>query len=67
MTYKEFLKIEYNINKEKNYYCWVVANYCHSKDDEDKYEYYKMKSQKINNFKKKVLTEALKKISKDFF
>ena len=67
MTYQEFLDIQYNIDRERDYYCWVVANYHHSKEDEDKYKYYKMKSQKISKFKKNVLTQALKNISKEYF
>lgn len=67
MTYQEFLDIQYKVSKEEDYYCWVCASYHHSKEDEEKYKYYSEKQKKIADFKKKVLTEAIKNISKDFF
>lgn len=67
MTYEEFSNIEYNICKEKNYYCYVLAHPHHTKEDEEKYNYYKQKLKRINNFKIKVLTQSLINISEDYF
>ena len=67
MTYQDFLDIEYNISKEKSYYCWAVARPFHSKEDEEKYQYYIKKAEKIQKFKKEVLTKALVNVSENYF
>jgi len=67
MTYQEFLDIQYEIDKEEDYYCWVCAGHHHSEKDEEKYRYYQRRQKKINEFKRKVLSEALKNLSKDYF
>ena len=67
MTYQEFLDIKYEIDKEEYYYCWVCASPHHSKEDEEKYEYYRKRLKKITEFKRKVLSEAVKNLSKDYF
>lgn len=67
MTYEDFLNIQYEIDKEEDYYCWVCARHHHSKEDEENYARYTKRQEKITKFKRKVLTEALKNISKDYF
>lgn len=67
MTYTEFLDIEYEIDKEEDFYGWVCSTrYC-AEGDKEKYKYYKERKKKINEFKRKVLTEAVKNLSKDYF
>lgn len=67
MTYTEFLNIEYEIDKEEDFYCWVYSTRRCTEEDKEKYKYYKEKKKKINEFKRKVLTEAVKNLSKDYF
>lgn len=67
MTYQEFLDIQYEIDKEENYYGWACSTRPYSEENEEKYKYYKEKQAKIIEFKRKVLSEALKNLSKDYF
>lgn len=66
MTYKRFRQIENFIDSEERYYCWVCAR-THSKEDEEKYEKFRQKASRINEFRIKILTEALKKLPDDYF
>lgn len=71
MTYKDFCDIVYEVDKEEDYYCYACATTFEKnpryEEVRNKYEYYVKKHKKINDFKRKVLTEALKNLSKDFF
>lgn len=68
MTYDEFKAIEHRVIKERDFYCYKNAvDYYPKEEDIAKYNEYKERAKKIDNFKKKVITEALKKLSKDFF
>ena len=68
MTYDEFRAIEYEVMTEKDYYCYKLAVDYHPKEEDvAKYDEYVKQSAKINNFKKKVLAEALKNLPKDYF
>lgn len=67
MTYQEFLDIEYEIDKEEDYYGWVYSTRPYSKENEEKCAHYRERQKKITEFKRKVLTEALKNLSKDYF
>lgn len=66
MTFARFKKIENFIASEERYYCWVCAR-THSKEEEEKYEEFRKRGKKIAEFRKKVLTEALKKLPDDYF
>lgn len=71
MTFQEFCDISYEIDKETNYYCYCYAttskNSPRFEEIEKKYKYYQELSKKLHDFKKKVLTNAVKNLSKDFF
>lgn len=67
MTYQEFLDIQYEIDKEEDYYCWVCSTRPYSKENEEKFAHYRERQKKITEFKRKVLSEALKNLSKDYF
>lgn len=69
MTYEEFVDIKNQTDREEGYYRWVCHLFYahHSKEDEENYEYYRKKWNRINDFMTKVLTEALKDIPKDYF
>lgn len=67
MTYKKFCDITYFVEKEKDFYCWAnVVNPPDSKNKE-KYDYFRQRAEKINKFKKEVLTKALAKLPDDYF
>lgn len=66
MTFKRFKQVENFISSEERYYCWVCAR-THSKEEEEKYEEFCKREKKISEFRKKVLTEALKKIPDNYF
>lgn len=67
MTYQEFKDIEYNVDKEEDFYCWVNACRKPCEEDKIKYDYYQRRAKKIAKFKKEAITKALKNISKDYF
>jgi hypothetical protein len=67
MTYQEFKNIEYNVDKEEDFYCWVNACSKPREEDKIKYDYYQRKAEKIAKFKKEAITKALKNIPKDYF
>lgn len=68
MTYDEFKAIEYRVINERDYYCYKNAvDYYPKEEDIAKYNEYKERAKRIDNFKKKIITEALKKLPKDFF
>ena len=66
MTFARFKQIENFIDSEEHYYCWACAR-AHSKKDEEKYEEFHQKANRIAKFRKEVLTEALKKLPDDYF
>ena len=59
MTYEKFRDIEYYVDKEYYYY----VRY---KDDKN-FPIFEERKNKINNFVKKALTEALKNIPDNYF
>lgn len=67
MTYQKFKNIEYNVDKERDFYCWVNACRKPSEDDKTKYDYYEQKAEKIAKFKKEAITKALKNIPENYF
>ena len=68
MTYQKFRDIEYDTEKEKDYFCWNLAHLTHPKpENKEKYEYYTDKMRRINQFKKEVITKALAELPDDFF
>ena len=71
MTFQEYCDIVYEINKETDYYCYCYANTSKNSprfnEIEKKYKYYQKQSEKLYKFKKQVLTNAVKNLSKDFF
>lgn len=66
MTFKQFKQIENYIDSKIHYYGWVCAR-SHSKEEEEIYEEFCKREKKISEFRKKVLTEALKKIPDNYF
>lgn len=67
MTYQKFLDIVYDTSKEKDYYGWVNATRKPTVKDQEKYSKYCNKMDKISKFKQKVLSEALKNLSDNYF
>lgn len=68
MTYQKFCDIEYDTEKERDYHCWNLVNLTHSRPETgEKYRYYMNKMQRINKFKREVLTKALAELPNDFF
>lgn len=67
MTYEKFKDIEYMITSEKDWFCYACARTPHKKEHEEKYEEFRKRAKKISEFKKKVLTEALKNIPDNYF
>lgn len=68
MTYRKFCNIEYDTEKEKDYFCRHLVNLTHHRPETgERYLYYMDKIQKINKFKKEVLTKALAELPDDFF
>lgn len=68
MTYQKFLDIVYHTSKEKDYYCWTTARPTKPRvADELMYLMYCDRMDRINKFKKEVLTEVLKKLPNNYF
>jgi len=68
MTYQKFCDEAYFIEREKDYYCWVIATQPRpSEEDKEKYFEYRRKAEKISDFKKKALTKAVANLPDDYF
>lgn len=67
MTYQKFCDEAYFIEREKDYYCWVIATQNADEEDKEKYAEYRRKAEKISNFKKEALTKALANLPDDYF
>ena len=70
MTYTEFYEFDYYITKECNYYAYVGAMNHATERDIEKYNYFKEIKEKIEQFKRAAIFDALAKkpeISKEFF
>lgn len=67
MTYQKFCDEAYFIEREKDYYCWVIATQNADEKDKEKYAEYRRKAEKISDFKKEALTKALASLPDDYF